>query len=59
MTSETSVFIEVYQDPENDGWSVTVIGSDEWDALADLTEQEARDEAEAISYEIGAPVVFA
>lgn len=50
--------IEVYQNPETDLFDLRVIGSDDWDEMADLSEQEARDEADAISAETGAQIIF-
>lgn len=50
--------IEVYRNPESDLFDLRVRGSDDWDELRDLTEEEARDEAEAISAETGADIVY-
>lgn len=49
--------IEVYSNPETDLFNLRVIGSDEWDDMNDLTEQEAVDEADAIAAETGALIV--
>lgn len=51
--------IEIYQNPETDLFDLRVIGSDDWDEMRDLTEQEARDEADAISAETGATIAYA
>ena len=48
--------IELYLNPETDMWGLSVTGSDDWDDLNDLTEQEATDEADAIHAETGAPI---
>lgn len=53
--------VTIYQDPETDLFSIRV-DADElngWDDLADLTEQEAIDEADAIAAEIGATIIRA
>ena len=50
--------IEVYHNPETDLFDLRVIGSDEWDDMNDLTEQEAFDEALAISAETGAEITY-
>jgi len=50
-------YIEIYLNPETDEFSVTVVGSDDWDDICGLTEQEAMDEAIAISDETGYSVI--
>ena len=57
MTRTASVYVELYHCHERDLWDVIVHGSEDWDVLRDLPEQEAIDEAEAIAAEIQAPVV--
>lgn len=51
------MLIEIYQSPETDLFDLRVVGSEDWDDLCDLSEQEARDEADAISAETGAPII--
>ncbi len=50
--------VEVFHNPETDLFDLKVIGSDEWDDMNDLEEQEAIDEAEAIASEIDGEIVF-
>jgi hypothetical protein len=50
--------IEIYENPETDLFDLRVTGSDEYDDLNGLTEQEAKDEADAISAETGADIVY-
>jgi hypothetical protein len=50
--------IEIYSNPETDLFDLRVVGSDDWDEMTDLTEKEAQDEAEAISAETGAPIMY-
>ena len=49
--------IQIYQNPETDLFDLRVTGSNDWDDMNDLTEQEANDEADAISDETDAPIV--
>lgn len=55
--STSAIYVEIYHCPERDAYDVRVVGSDDWDSLSDLSEQEARDEAEAIAVELGVEVV--
>jgi len=50
--------IEIYENPETGLFDLRVTGSDEYDDLNDLTEQEAKDEADAISAGFGADIVY-
>lgn len=45
--------VQVYHNPETDLFDITVIGAFEYDDICDLTEQEAKDEADAIADETG------
>lgn len=48
-----AIMIEIYNNPETDLWDLRVHGdaADDWDALNDLTEQEALEEADSIAAE--------
>ena len=49
--------ITIYANPETDLFDISVSGSDGWDDMNDLTEQEAIDEAEAIQAETGYKII--
>jgi hypothetical protein len=49
--------ITIYANPETDLFDIIVSGSDAWDDMNDLTEQEATDEADAIQAETGFQIV--
>lgn len=52
-----TAYISIYLDSEDDTFSVKVVGSDEWDELSGLSEQEAIDEADAIQAETSLKIV--
>jgi hypothetical protein len=54
---EMKSYISIYQDSEDDTFSVKVVGSDNWDELSGLSEQEAIDEADAIQAETSLKIV--